>query len=238
MLIVLIVAVVLVLSITFAAIFRQSNTIDRMFTVSNFSAESVVWFEKNVGGDTVTISSDNYEDSYGIRASVDPIDDNYIGNLHAKVRYKGAGVGLIRVRMVEEWSTTKSENNQLVRVVQPYRLDLPYNLSPSAYSGSGANQQAWLDNRASDYCFYYTTPVYSSGTSELPLIEGVDTDSIDLGVLPSDTVVHVLFETDAVQVNRYPQYWGMTSLPWTGTSAQINTGVTPADDVTLATVAP
>ena len=134
----------------------------------------------------------------------------------------------LRGRLVEEWSTTKNG----VRTVQPYQLSIPYIVS-DLYNGSGANQAKWFDNRASDYCFYYATPVYSTGTSEIDLIGGVDASSIDLGVLPIDTQINILFETDAVQVNRSPQYWGLDKLPWTGSSADTHTGVTPADDVSL-----
>ncbi len=209
MLIVLVSAIVLVVSVTFAAIFRHTTTVERIFEVSNFSAQSVVWFEKTVSGSPVIVSSAAYTDSYGVKVSIDPSDDNYLGNLRAKVLFKGAGVGLVRVRMVEEWSTTSNG----VRTVQPYNLSMPYTLD-NTYTGSG-NKKAWLDNRMNDYCFYYTTPVYSAGTSEIPLITGVNMAGLDLGVLPSDTDVHILFETDAVQVNRYQQYWGISALPWT-----------------------
>lgn len=208
--IVLIVAIVLIISVTFAAIFRNTIKLTRWFTVSNFSAESIVWFE---GTDPSAMGP--YKTEYGVRATVIPSDPNFIGKLRAKVQFNGAGVGLVRVRMIEEWSTKKTENNNTIRVVQPYRQSMPYSLAPAAYSGTG-NKRAWLDNRTNDYCFYYTTPVYSTTTREIPLINGVNTDNIDLGILPSDTEVHVLFETDAVQVNRYPQYWNMNSLPWSG----------------------
>lgn len=223
-LIVLIVAVLLILSVTFAAIFRQSVDVTRTFSVSNFSAQSVVKFE----GLSDSRMEPYRTSSGGVLASVDPAADNYIGKLRASVQYSGRGVGLIRVRLVEEWSTTKNG----VRTVQPYQLSIPYIVS-DLYNGSGANQTKWFDNRASDYCFYYATPVYSTGTSEIDLIEGVDASSIDLGVLPIDTQINILFETDAVQVNRYPQYWGLDKLPWTGSSADTHTGVTPADDVSL-----
>ena len=62
---------------------------------------------------------------------------------------------------------------------------------------------------------------------------------MDLGVLPITTQVHVLFETDAVQVNRYPQYWGLDKLPWAGSSddVDVHTGVQPANDTALPTEA-
>lgn len=224
-LIVLIVAILLILSVTFAAIFRQSISVSGTFQASNFSAQSVVKFEGL--SDT---RMEPYKTSYGgVRASVDPNADNYIGKLRASVQYQGAGVGLIRVRLVEEWSVTKNG----VRTVQPYQINIPYVVSDAYTASNNANQSAWYDNRLNDYCFYYATPVYSAGTSTIDLIEGVDATGIDLGVLPIDTEINILFETDAVQVNRYPQYWGLDRLPWTGSSAAVNTGVTPSDDTSL-----
>ncbi len=241
-LIVLIVAIVLIVSVTFAAIFRHSMTITRLFQVSNLSAQSVVWFDGVSESDM-----GQYKTEYGVLASIDPSDANYIGKLRAKVQYKGRGVGLVRVRMVEEWSTPNSYTRTVeeevdgdivqrqetvdYRTVFPYKLNMTYTLD-SAYTGSDSgNKRAWFDNRTNDYCFYYATPVYSTGGDtwqDIPLITGVNTENIDLGLLPSDAQIHVLFETDAVQVNRYPQYWGITSLPWTGADSSTELEVSNA----------
>ena len=225
----LVVAVLLIVSVTFAAIFRQSISASSTFKVSNFAAQTVVQFDGLSDART-----EQYKTEYGVLASVDPSADNYIGKLRAHVQYSGRGVGLVRVRLTEEWSITKNG----VRTVQPYQLDIPYVVS-DAYSGSAGsgNQSAWYDNRLNDYCYYYATPVYSTGTSTIDLIEGVDTSGIDLGVLPISTQVHILFETDAVQVNRYPQYWGLDKLPWAGSSADVHTGVEPESETALPTEA-
>lgn len=238
-LIVLIVAIVLVISVTFAAIFRHSMTITRLFQVSNLSAQSVVWFDGVSESDM-----GQYKTEYGVLASIDPSDANYIGKLRAKVQYKGRGVGLVRVRMVEEWSTPNSYTRTVeeevdgdivqrqetvdYRTVLPYKLDMTYTLD-SAFTGSG-NQRAWYDNRTADYCFYYATPVYSIGDTarDIPLITGVNTENIDLGLLPSDAQIHVLFEADVVQVNRYQQYWNITSLPWLGADSSTELEVSNA----------
>lgn len=253
-LIVLIVAILLILSVTFAAIFRQTISVTRTFNASNFSAQSVVKFVDQYG-ELSDARMEPYMTSYGgVRASVDPNAENYIGKLRASVKYQGRGVGLVRVRLVEEWSTpiyststvtqegeggetvTTTTKTKTGRTVQPYQIEIPYVVS-AEYTGSGGNQSAWYDNRAKDYCFYYATPVYSTGTSVIDLITGVDATSIDLGVLPVDTEINILFETDAVQVNRYPQYWGLDKLPWAGSSADVHTGVQPANDTALSTQA-
>ena len=207
-----------------------------LFKASNFSAQTVAKFVDDAGNLLSDARMAQYRTDYGVLASVDPSAENYIGKLRASVQYSGRGVGLVRVRLTEEWSVTKNG----VRTVQPYQLDIPYVVS-DAYSGSAGsgNQSKWYDNRLNDYCYYYATPVYSTGTSVIDLIEGVNTSGIDLGVLPITTQVHVLFETDAVQVNRYPQYWGLDKLPWAGSSddVDVHTGVQPANDTALPTEA-
>lgn len=233
-LIVLIVAVVLVVSITFAAIFAQSTSFTRTFSVSNLSAESVVWFD-GVGESAMA----NYKTATGsVIASVNANDANFIGKLRASVRYSGTGVGLIRVHMVEEWSTTRTVSGRSVRTVQPYRLDLPYNVTPLYVTGTDSGNAAkWLDNRVNDYCYYYAKPVYCNGTGDIALISGaMNTNDLDLGILPEGTQVNVLVEADVVQVNRYPQYWNMTELPWTdGVSADTWTdGVMSGEDMSIA----
>ena len=254
-LIVLVVAILLILSVTFAAIFRQTVSVTRTFNVSNFSAQSIVKFADQ-HGELSDARMEKYKTtSGGVRASVDPNAENYIGKMRVKVQYKGRGVGLIRVRMVEEWSvptytTTTVETPvegggtqqtsvrvKTGRTVQPYQIEVPYIVTNAYNASNGANQSKWFDNRAKDYCYYYATPVYSTGTSVIDMISGVDATSIDLGVLPLDTEINILFETDAVQVNRYPQYWGMDRLPWTASTANVHTGAAAADDVELSTVA-
>ncbi len=238
-LIVLIVAIVLVVSVTLAAIFRQTISIKRLFSVSNLSAQCVVTF------DGVTDMS-SYTQEYGVLASVDPTAPNYIGKLRASVQYKGRGVGLIRVRMIEEWGTSEYEtvNETQVeteRTVLPFQIKIPYTFPEGkVYTSStdSGNQSKWYDNRATDYCYYYATPVYSSvgGTSTIPMITGVDTSKIDLGILSLSTTVHVMVETDVVQVNRYPQYWGINSLPWNSAksaSTAMANGVYSGEDVSL-----
>lgn len=234
-LIVLIVAILLIVSVTLAAIFRSSIDITRTFSVTNLKAQSVVTFDGVSARDM-----EQYTTEYGVLASVDPFADNFIGNLRASVQYSGRGVGLVRVRMVEEWSVPIYDENQAVtgRTVQPYQVEIPYTLATAYTASNGNNQAAWYDNRLNDYCYYFAAPVYSTGTSTVDFITGVDTSQIDLGALPRSTVLHIMVEADVVQANRYPQYWNLDRLPWTGAnSARTNIGVEPASDVALPTEA-
>ena len=203
-----IVAVVCLLSVVSLtlAMFSRSVSVDRLFSVSNFGSEVVVSF-----GESNIISKD--EKKNGIKVSFNALDANYIGNLRVGVKYWGYGVGLIRVRVIEQWSTVDDENK--VRHILPYSINMPYIIDES-YDGTG-NKKAWYDNREEDYRFYYATPVTSSSDkgATISMITGFDVDSIDTGVMDQGTELHIVVETEVVQVNRYPQFWGMTKLPWT-----------------------
>ena len=205
--IVLAVVLVLIVSLTLA-LFTETKSGTRTFTLSNFGSEVVVYFGNN--GSAVSPSGSAGGGSY-YDVSLSENDANFLGDLHINVKYQGVGVGLIRVRLAEEWSTTASGT----RTVYPYKLELPYTVS-SVYSGTG-NQRAWFDNRSEDHCFYYATPVSSTGNSTISLVQGVDTSNMDFGAIAAQDL-RILVKADVVQVNRYPQYWGMTDLPWNDSS--------------------
>ena len=208
-LIVAIVAVVLVVAVTLASIFTQIESVSRLFTLSNLVASADISF---FGGADVS----DYQTEYGIKASADPLAPNYIGKLRVSVKYKGQGVGLIRVRIAEEWSTTANS----VRKVLPFKLQLPYTIdSPYITGQDSGNAKKWFDNRDNDQHFYYATPVRCTSNSvekTIPLISGGLAGSFNTNLLPAGADIHVVVEADVVQVNRYPQYWGMNSLPWVG----------------------
>ena len=192
-----------VVSLTLA-MFSRIESVSRLFTVSNVVSEGMVSFD---GTEDIT----PYKTDNGIAVSLNPSDANYIGKLRVSVKYAGYGVGLIRVRVVEQWSTLDSSG---IRHIMPYSLFMPYTID-SEYDGTG-NQKAWFDNREADYRFYYATPVTSSTDSgtTIPMITGFDVNSIDVGAIAEGTQLHIYVETDVVQVNRYPQFWGINTLPW------------------------
>lgn len=202
--IVAVVCLLAVVSLTLA-MFSRIESVSRLFTVSNFVSEGIVSFE---GTDDIS----EFKTDSGIKVSLNEADANYIGKLRVAVKYSGYGVGLIRVRIVEQWSTLSSDG---VRHIMPYTLFMPYTIE-SKHEGTG-NQRAWFDNREEDYRFYYATPVTSSSDegTQLSLISGFDVDSIDVGAIAEGTELHIVVETEVVQVNRYPQFWGVDRLPWT-----------------------
>lgn len=212
--IVALVAIVLVVAVTFANMFRIAfdNPFSRTLRVADLDASAVVTFEKN---GSVVSNMSQYSSGYGYLASTNPSADNYIGNLRVSVNYKGYGVGLIRVRIAEEWSTTANG----VRTVLPFKLKVPYTISTPYVTGTDTgNQLKWFDNRETDHRLYYAKPVYcasDSDTHSIPLIAGIAAGAVNTNLLPANTEVRIVVEADVVQVNRYPQYWGLTSLPWT-----------------------
>lgn len=90
----------------------------------------------------------------------------------------------------------------------------------------------WVDNRATDYCYYYSVPVQpkklvSAGTGanivvgegaiELALFNqrapDADNGGLVSGIDPATTKMDLLIEVEAVQPNRYREFWGLSSLP-------------------------
>ena len=198
----------LALSVTFAGIFSNTVSISGLMSLSNFKASSRVYFDGGADASAYTAADGS------VQVSLDSAAENFIGNLRVDVQYDGCGVGLVRVRMIEQWSTVSGD----IRAVKPFSIRIPYLVDD--YADSTGNAKKWFDNRENDYRFYYATPVHSTGERTISLVQGVDFDTFDLESIPGDMQLHIVVEADIVQVNRYPQYWGMTQLPWTdGVSA-------------------
>ena len=228
--IVLAVSLILVLSLTFA-LFTQTVDGTRSFLLSNFTSDAVVYFDgHSTASDPATASGTVGGAKYYTLSLTDtgsPAD--YIGDLRVSVKYNGKGVGLVRVRILEEWYTENTTTG--VTTVLPYSIEMPYFIgNPNSNNGQNnaklygssdsGNQPKWKDNRANDYCFYYATPISNNGEMTIPLVTGLDTTRIDFGAIDTDsTHVRLIVEADVVQVNRYPQYWGINVLPWTSASS-------------------
>lgn len=211
-------AFVMLLTATIA-LFLTVEDFSRLFSVSTFACEGDVYFYDGVTRYTASKNADGLISvDYGTPAS-----NNYIENLRVDVKYSGYGVGLLRVKVAEEWSQTSGG----IKTVLPYTVLMPYTID-SPYEASSGNQKKWFDSRDSDHCFYYATPVYSSSGSAvtIPLITDFDAEEIDLGAIASSAVLNIAVEVDAVQVNRYPQFWGINALPWTNALSYINEGIT------------
>ena len=203
------------------ALFLSVEDFSRLFSVSNFTCEGDVYFYDGATRYTASKNADGMV-AVDYRNSA---SNNYIENLRVDVKYAGYGVGLIRVKVVEEWSQTSGGT----KTVLPYTITMPYTIN-SPYGASSGNQKKWFDNRENDHCFYYATPVYASTTSTvtIPLIADFDANEIDLGAIASSAVLNIAIDVESVQVNRYPQHWGITALPWTNALSSISEPISNA----------
>ncbi|MBQ2828148.1 MAG: hypothetical protein IJF20_02785 [Clostridia bacterium] len=169
-------------------------------SVANFQARPYCYFTDKEGN-VITDEEGNavvaLDDNGLIVLSTNSDDDNYIGNFCVDVKYKGDGAGYLRVKMVHEYSINGMSNQHPANV--PYKI---------------ADEGNWHDNRGDDYCYYYKNELDADGDAEQTLSFITANNDIDLGALADGIVIKVAVETDMVQINRYPQIWGMGELPW------------------------
>lgn len=180
--------------------FRQSQQIN--LSVSNFQATPVCYFE----------GKESQQLKGLIELSTNPEAENYIGKFRVDVNYSGDGAGYLRVRMVHQFT-----NGEAGAAVQ-HPAELPY-----LYDST-----LWMDNRSEDYCYYYMDRLNINPDEKktINLITGLIPDdestldrdesgaTIVQGFEDADAVIKVAVEADMVQINRYPQIWGIDKLPW------------------------
>ncbi len=186
------VTVVIVTGFSFAWFIMRSVDANQQMSVANFQAEPVCSFE---GADTI---DSQYKDGNLIILSTNPTDENYIGKFRVNVKYKGDGAAYLRVKMVHEYSVNG--------VSTQHPANVPYKTS-----------EDWYDNRGNDYCYYYKNEVDADdNTSEntLNFITGLNDTNGEISDIADGVVIKVAVETDMVQINRYPQIWGIDHLPW------------------------
>ncbi len=174
-------------------------------SVANFQAQPYCYFKN--GENIVLPENIELTDEEGnaitaldnglIVLSTNSGDANYIGNFCVDVKYKGDGAGYLRVKMVHEYSINGMSNQ--------HPANVPYTI---------ADADNWHDNRGDDYCYYYKNELDADGDAEKTLKFITANNSINLGELADGIVIKVAVETDMVQINRYPQIWGMGELPW------------------------
>lgn len=187
----LLVTVIIVTGFSFAWFIGRTEY-NRILSLSNFQAEPICSFE---GADSI---DSQYKDGNLIILSTEPEAPNYIGNFRVNVKYKGDGAAYLRVKMVHEYSVNG--------VSTQHPANVPY-----------ATSDDWYDNRGNDYCYYYKNEVDADdNTSEktLEFITGLNDTEGDISGVADGVVIKVAVETDMVQINRYPQIWGIDHLPW------------------------
>ncbi|MCR4614773.1 MAG: hypothetical protein K5756_01300 [Clostridiales bacterium] len=206
-LIIAVVTVVVLIGATTAyIILEERHEFSRFFNISNFSASADVYFD--YGGSRREVSSYTDDVDGTIRLELaDNTQVNYIGNLRFDVKYRGRGTALIRVKSVHQFMRDGK--------VVPMNSQVPYTISSLYTSQDSGNALKWQDNRANDYCLYLAAPVYGARNDTIYTLNVITGIKSGFSV-PSGTTLNAAFELQAVQVNRYKQFWGIDTLPWNG----------------------
>lgn len=184
------ITVAIVTGFSFAWFIMRSVDANQQMSVANFQAEPVCSFD---GTDENFVGEDGL-----ITISTDPDAPNYINNFRVNINYTGDGAAYLRVKMVHEYSVNG--------VSTQHPANVPY-----------ATAADWYDNRGNDYCYYYEKEVDADSNGEiktLNFITGLDDKNGEFANLADNVVIKVAVETDMVQINRYPQIWGIDHLPW------------------------
>ncbi|MBQ7654855.1 MAG: hypothetical protein IJS17_07275 [Clostridia bacterium] len=214
-LIVIAAVAVLIVATALAWFVYTSDPFNNSFGLSNFNTELDCYFMDN--GTRINLSDITGvidTDTKLINLSLDPDDDNYFANFHVDVKYKGKGHGYLRVKVV-----TEAKDSSGYATLTDSKI--PYTLSAEYSDNQGNNQAAWYDNRNMDFCYYYATALSGNDSTlaTLSVITGAQTTDIDSGfdaayLLENNYTLSVAVSSDMVQINRYPQFWGINTLPW------------------------
>lgn len=212
----------------------KSQTADTAFTsLSDFEVTGILSFQQD--------GTPHEGTSILVSVSFSPTADNYIGNLKYKVRYTGSSPAYIRVRVLEQWTDSSSDDilpasfltYQIAPEGSPKALVLPGSTATIPAAGPSAENMAvigdWVDNRKVDYCYYYNVPVQpkkldatgegtatiiGDGAVELTLIDQKGNGDLIAGIDPNTTEMGLVIEVEAVQPNRYREFWGINALPF------------------------
>ncbi|MEI6578262.1 MAG: hypothetical protein WCN92_02220 [Eubacteriales bacterium] len=199
-----IIIVIVAVSSTVAWLTAGNAVLNRSYTLSNFDAYANVYFQGNTNQETYH----NPDGTLSINISSSSAD-NYIGKLRVEAKFKGKGSAYIRLKMIQQWKDGSGKILQS-NTVLPFSISTPY------LPGDTGNQSKWYDNRKDDYCFYYATKLKLTNGSyqTIPIIGGFSFIQFN-AIVPSGAVsLNVAFTLEAVQINRYPQFWGINTLPW------------------------
>ncbi len=125
-----------------------------------------------------------------------------LANVCFKVKQEGNGVAFTRVRISQEWVVLDTNGNVTQRLQGEYNL--PFEL---------ATNDKLFDNRFNDGFVYYkgAFPLSNDG---VVVFSGFDTANFDTSAIPADVTLRIDVTVDAVQFNRYQQFWGIDALPW------------------------
>ncbi|MBQ7595937.1 MAG: hypothetical protein IJU45_04670 [Clostridia bacterium] len=189
---VIIISIVAVIAVVSGSLAWYSSTtsMSQRAKLSGFQSAGYVYFETE-GGNYKAVADDN-----GLYAlSLDPAARNYVGNLRINVIQKGYAKYYVRVKMNVQW--TMPDGTIAQNVTLPFTFD-----------------KQWFDNRAEDYCVYYTETAGLFDNYDKSIITGFDEEEFLKSSLTESAVPKIAVAVESVQINRYSQIWGIEKLPW------------------------
>ncbi len=215
-------AVVVLVGSTVAWLTFGDAITNRAYSLSNFDAYAEVYFMD--GATKITPTKDINDGSIEVNYTT-PGAANYIGKLRVDAYFKGRGWAYLRLKTVQQWQDSSNKILQADTVI-PYAIDSPFDPDGDKY------QPKWFDNRTNDYCIYYADRLKAANDANTPtpiIISGFDSAKLaSIAPAGSGITLKIAFTLEAVQVNRYPQFWGIERLPWLPpvetTTAQETTG--------------
>ncbi len=120
-----------------------------------------------------------------------------ISDYSFKAVQTGNGVAFARVRISQEWVAADG-----IRFQGEYNM--PFIV---------ADKDKLLDNRFNDGYVYYKG-AFPVGGVGVEFFSGFDKANFDTSAIPENVTLRLDITVDAVQFNRYQQFWGMDKLPW------------------------
>ncbi len=194
---VLLISVVAIISLvvgTFAW-YSSTNSITQLGSIGDLRTFAHAYLERNGVKLNIPVDDDGL---YVL--STNPKDDNYLGNLRVAINQKGYSHAYVRVKFNVQWTMPDGTVTQNVQ--------LPFTFA-----------EKWYDNRSEDYCVYYTETIGLFASHDKSIITGFDLEKFQQETLSEIAVPKMAITAESVQINRYPQIWGMDNLPWTVTEA-------------------
>ena len=189
---VIIVSIVAVIAVVSGSLAWYSSTtsMSQQAKLTGFQSNGYVYFATE-NGNYKAVADDN-----GLYTlSLDPAARNYVGNLRINVIQKGYARYYVRVKMNVQWTMPDGTIAQ--------NITLPYTF-----------EEKWYDNRAEDYCVYYTDTTGLFEKYDQSIITGFDEETFLKGSLTESAVPKLAVTVESVQINRYAQIWGIDKLPW------------------------
>ena len=176
---------------------RLTSLQDFVYTIE-YSTDGANWKE-NDGPIAFKLNSSKELVTAGNVTTATPnniVNDIKLSDLQFRVVQEGNGVAFTRVRVSQEWV---GPNNT--------RLQGEYNL-PFIIS----DETKLFDNRFNDGHVYYKGAFPANG--EEVIFSGFDSANFDTSAIPDGVTLRIDLTVDAVQFNRYQQFWGIATLPW------------------------